>query len=533
MELTMQPTELVLAHNQVPVEVTVGDVVTEGVFAVNELLINSTAIIGTELWFVFGDFKVVLQVKSVVDAAVDLFGSIPVLDGLDTLSTYRNKVYNILRVHPVLSSFYDITYTIADPSIFFASKFTGVQYTMTEFMTGEDNIGDLDMSYNWRNLTVGALGTDDIIIPSEVDLILLAEEVMASGKYTPMVTLTGSADTLNKVKWDLQGNLTSLFSSTFLPQFVSAVRVIYDLTWRFRLFFNGIGSFSNQPNFYVALNMGVKKEDFAKFGSFETEVLGNKFLSWRGNNRYITRNQIEMLYFLQNIDRYEYMDGHFDALQLYVKTYYANGSSTTEMVSSETTCQEYGIIEFIIPRFDTYFAALELVSGSTVSYFEVWVNHRLVEENPGGVDIVASEVVNYYLVEDGYLDTYFIIRNSFGVFESIRATGTKTNEFSTQKSLLRRVLQAGYETTEGESEYYQTMFEERWEVTIQANNAQEFEWMKELLLSKDAYLLSGEILVKVLIEPGSFEMAKDDAYDWLLTFNYRFANVNSKFSIIV
>jgi hypothetical protein len=348
-----------------------------------------------------------------------------------------------------------------------------------------------------------------------------------------VITLPGVANKMSRIKWDLEGNLKALINASFLPdRSVVHARVIYDLTWRFRLFINGVGSITGQPDYYVAFNSGVKKEDFAKFTNFESEVLQNKFLSWRNPVRTITREQPEWLYFLQVIDRYDYYwAGLFDELVLNVTIYYDDNSTETIKPFKNDTCQKYGVLEWPVS-----YSALELGNKEgvkTITHYECWIVHNKDEDNQDPTIYEdVSEKVTYVLDEEDYLDTHYVFRNSFGVFETVRAIGLKENEFTTIKSEISKILEAGYSTEDGESEYYSSIFRDRYSVAINAPNKKDFDWFKDLLLSSDAYIVVGAHLVKIMIEPGKFPMDKDDDTTFILPFTYKFANTNSKYSNI-
>ncbi len=528
MDIIKQPNQLVLAHNQVPMIIDVDDVITPGTKAIASLLVNDTGIVGQELVFEFGERKVVLVVKDANSAALDPLGSIPVKGSNDTLH-YRNIIWLILKNHPVLSSFFEITFS---GQILLTARNTGEEWNIVSRAAGIDPDGNVDANYHWRALGQNTTGTDDTIVNTTVEMELLVEGIMASGNFSPIVSLPGVADKLSQIKWDLSGNIRALFNTQFLPELQgNDVRVIYDITRRFRIFFSGIGSITGQPNYYTAINTGVKKEDFAKFSDFESEVLKDGFLSWRTSERMVTREQPEWLYFLQNVDRYENWNGSFDALELNVKVYFDNDTDLIFKPQKDVICQKYGVLEF-----PTGFEALNLAdleTSDTITHYECWVVHNKDEENQDPIIFEdVTQKMTYTLVDEDYLDTYLVYRNSFNVLETTRVVSIKTKKLDTVKKKIRKVLQDGYETSDGELEFYSSMYSESFDLTLTASNARDHDALKEVLLSTDSFIKIGDHLVKVLVKQGSFNDGGDDNFEYLIPISLSFANFNSKFSAL-
>jgi hypothetical protein len=526
MEIIKQPAELTLAHNQAWLIIETDNVVTPGPIANFTITTLTTRTLGTKLVFEFGDRVVELEVKSVADATIDKLGSIP-------NTGVASDIWNVCKDHPILSSFYEITYEVSGAITRFIARNSGAEYNIKPLITGKDQSGSNNSNYNWRSSSVTTSGSNDIITPQSAAIELLVEDVMGSGNYKPVITVNGVADKTNRIKWNLSGNLSSLFDSSFLPDLSStAIRPIYDATRRFRIFFRGTGSITGQPNYYTAINSGVTKEDFAKFTNFETEVLQNKFLTWRSTVRSITRTQPEWLYFLQIVDRYEYYwNGTFDYLELNVKIYYDD--DTTEILKpfNDNSTQKYGVLELPVSYEALGLAAKE--TTKTITHYECWVVHNKDENNQDPTIYEdVTEKVTYVLDEADYLDSYFVFRNSFDVLETIRTISIKSNQFTTKKDKISKILSEGYETSDGELEFYKSVFSDSYNVTLNAQNQKDFNYLKEVLLSKDAFLVVGDHLVKVMIESGKFDLNTDDDYTYLLPITFTFANVNSKFSAV-
>ncbi|HPS39721.1 MAG TPA: FISUMP domain-containing protein, partial [Candidatus Cloacimonadota bacterium] len=122
---------------------------------------------------------------------------------------------------------------------------------------------------------------------------------------------------------------------------------------------------------------------------------------------------------------------------------------------------------------------------------------------------------------------YFMFKNSFGVFEVLRTTGlmTTVDDYSRQSASAQ--VEYDYETDEREEKSIQNIEQQKFKVAAGwlskfADATQYRNWLRDFSLSKEVYLVDGEVLKPIELTDTSLDHSKDR--DTLATFSFEFIN---------
>lgn len=224
------------------------------------------------------------------------------------------------------------------------------------------------------------------------------------------------------------------------------------------------------------------------------------FLTWQPAIKVINNTQSEKLYFLVYND--------VSALKLCSKYYHTDGtSSPPEWFIQVNNVSQYQVYEFMVgPN------VIDLtLAKKEVEKYEIWL-----EDGDGNVQ---SQVRTFILDTKSYRnERIFLFRNSFGAFDTFRATGRKRQLCEYERMIRDRndqefSLQEQYQVLE------RSVFScnSGWLTFAQRN------WLRELLLSKEVYEIIGNYKFPILITDDKRDFRDDDDYLYSLEINYRYA----------
>ncbi len=258
------------------------------------------------------------------------------------------------------------------------------------------------------------------------------------------------------------------------------------------------------------LNGGLSQLDkeFLKLKGFSFwgyDVREEKFLTWSPNPKVTFPGAPERLYFL--------------------KTQSANIKLwKTKVTSSASTTTEVKVIS------DPAYSVLEIACGldelfpsepDTILSYEVWLTDL--------ADVAISEVRVFTVDNQEYLNKRSIFfRNSLGMYETICCTGDLTISDNIQREefqiLKEGVFKRSYSLVENIPEY---KLSSGWLQNLEARK-----WLNELLISKDAFLTIGDMVLPIQITNGKMLNHKTRENLFSLVFGFEPDFRDSRYSTI-
>jgi len=225
------------------------------------------------------------------------------------------------------------------------------------------------------------------------------------------------------------------------------------------------------------------------------------FLTWQPTSKKINRTQPEKLFFL--------VFNNVASLELHIKVYFTDGtdSGDQELVTIAGVSR-YDVYELMVGYNQIDFTK---INAKAVSSYEIWL-----EDNAGNIQ---SQTRTYTIDPRSYRnERIFLFRNSFGGYDTLRATGRKkhTNEYERlilEKNLANFTLQEQYQVLE------QSVFSINtgWLSFAQRN------WLRELLISKEVYEIIGGYKFPIILQDEKSELKDDENYLYSLEINYKYA----------
>ena len=206
------------------------------------------------------------------------------------------------------------------------------------------------------------------------------------------------------------------------------------------------------------------------------------------------------------------------SIELMIKVYYSDESYTTIIRETKDSVVQHDVYE-IITSFSTlgiYF----LDPSKSITKYEIWLRDQ--SQN------VISEVFTFSLDHERHEDArYFLFSNGYKVIEGARLTGLSRSQVKTDQMDLNRYLEKNFGPRDKTTVKAQASEVEYREASSGWLKGEEFDWLREILLSKEVYeIVKGEV-VPVVIESGSFPRHEDNSNLRSITISYRYAHADS------
>lgn len=229
------------------------------------------------------------------------------------------------------------------------------------------------------------------------------------------------------------------------------------------------------------------------------------FLTWQPATKTINMTQPEKLYFL--------IFDTFSSISLVVKVYYTDGTNSSNQTAfTINPAAKYTIWELL-----TGYAMLDVEQYSatkTVSKYKVWIKDKN--------DNIRSRVQTYVVDPRHYRnERIFLFRNSLGGYDTLRCTGKKTSLNEYERMYSRR-----NDEEFGVDEVYKALETSSFTQNTGWITASERDWLRELMLTKEAYVIIGDYKFQVIIENTREVSFEDelDLYDLEIKYRYSFFN---------
>lgn len=225
------------------------------------------------------------------------------------------------------------------------------------------------------------------------------------------------------------------------------------------------------------------------------------FLTWQPISKTINRTQPEKLFFL--------VFNNINSLELHIKVYYTDGTNSDDQeLFTFSDVNQYDVYEFMVGFSQIDFSKF---SSKTVASYDIWL-----EDNAGNIQ---SQVRTFVLDAKTYRhERIFLFRNSFGGFDTLRATGRKT-QLNEYERMIRDRNDEGF-SLQG---HYQVLERSIFSINSGWLSLAQRNWLRELLLSREAYEILGGYKFPILITDDKREFRDDDNYLYSLEINYKYA----------
>lgn len=294
-----------------------------------------------------------------------------------------------------------------------------------------------------------------------------------------------------------------------------AISICPDLTRQFyhtATRYNGntlINSESTTTMWAIRAQMALRHYSMYK-DVFFTQVIGptGKFLTWQPDAKMVRVDQPERLYFLTNFTPTP------TRLSLRVRVCYTDNTFATFTAMSVSNVTPMTV--YCLP---VGFDELNLASRpKTVMWYEVWV----CNENTEVISETRTYRVDRTIVESV---KYIIFQNSLGGYDTLRCIGSSSQTVSVQRQMLERFTDYDYLPTSSEV-LINSVTGER-QITVNVGNwlnAEYREYLEELILSEDFYIVDGEEFIP--LAPNFSQILTDSVTEWPInrTFSFTYSN---------
>jgi hypothetical protein len=232
------------------------------------------------------------------------------------------------------------------------------------------------------------------------------------------------------------------------------------------------------------------------------------FLTWQPVSKIINRTQPEKLYFLVYND--------IASIELHIKLYFDDDTDSGDQeLATITGVSQYQVYEFMIG-----YSQLDLSkwSDKTVEKYEIWL-----EDDAGNAQ---SQVRTFVLDTKTYRhERIFLFRNSFGGFDTLRATGRKTQTNEIEKLLVEK-----NDRDININHAYQAFETQVFTINSGWISRETKNWLRELFLSLEIYEILDGFKYPIVITNDKNELFDDDTYLYDVKIEYRYNFKDKYFS---
>lgn len=276
-----------------------------------------------------------------------------------------------------------------------------------------------------------------------------------------------------------------------------------------------------------AIAGGVNAMTLSRYGEFSSSfwaqlVNNGQFLTWSPKVRKTAKDDIQKLWFL--------VPKNITSIKLKVSIKYAVGTNTainvTTITKQTTTAAMYQIFEIICGwnRLQLDNVMMLTQPNAVALSYDVYCTDQ--------ANNLISEVRTFELDDRTYLHKKtFIFRNSFGLMETFTATGESIKEAEYDSLIVNR--HRGWSISSKYPDSKKSSVAETLKFTVNSGwiTREENDWLRELLLSKEVYEVSGDILYPVVITGTKIGIHKDGEYLYNADIEYVRAFTDDHYSL--
>jgi len=245
-----------------------------------------------------------------------------------------------------------------------------------------------------------------------------------------------------------------------------------------------------------AFNGGLSFEDFPYWKDvFFTDFLSKqrRFLTWQPAKKTVHSDSQEYLYYLVNFLPLPI------SLQVMIRIQFADGTCRIKTAASMNSPKQYEV--YIIP------AGLRELGLDTetkpITFYQVWVANQSLAR--------LSEIRTFTLDEKYRRNRLeFLVGNSLGGFDTVSCLGGHQFDLEASGEVVSRNLTRDYQVRDGQS--YKIGVEGLRTITANTGwlSREQMEYMQEVLLSEEIYLVDEHFLVPVLLTSKKLTYKNDD-----------------------
>lgn len=119
-----------------------------------------------------------------------------------------------------------------------------------------------------------------------------------------------------------------------------------------------------------------------------------------------------------------------------------------------------------------------------------------------------SQKINHVVDARAALDnSYFLFKNSFGVYEVVRCTGQVQEQSTIVKQEAKRYLNADYAITDAASVIWAQSEQRSWQINSGFKDKTEMQHFVDFLLSTSVYKITSSVFVPVTIQVGDAQLS--------------------------
>jgi hypothetical protein len=274
-------------------------------------------------------------------------------------------------------------------------------------------------------------------------------------------------------------------------------------------------------NSQFCLKAGLSADDYAGWkDNYFTTYLDEHlpFLTNQQNDKEVSRNQTEYLYFLVNFLPKP------TALKLRVKVYFNDGTDVVYTLKTLNSVQQYSVYSIPVGFTDLGLESYENIIKKVVSW-DIWVNNN--------TDNRVSEIRSY-IVDEHFArnERQIIFSNSLGGYDTLRVTGVASDTLKVTKQTGERELESNY--LPSASDMFVNGVEGRPEMSVNTGflDADQISYLQEILLSEDIYILTKDGFVPIILTDESLLKNQDNVDIDSRTFTFTYGKKEMAYSVL-
>lgn len=342
-----------------------------------------------------------------------------------------------------------------------------------------------------------------------ISATLYVENVYKSGTFEPIPEMVLNADDSGNawinfsriLKKRVKSNLPLFEASTFsrCQEMVKRYKVV------FKEFYGDPATEQNSKETAVfeIVKGEVNSSAFPNFSLISYLFSSKNYLSRQSEIRETWLKAKQYLYFM--------MPTAGANLNVKVKAYYSDGST-----ADSTPYQIAGALIKDIFCFPVSPDDLNLISSNkNLFMYEVW----MVYASGSYSGETAGKKITYKIVKKPKTGRSFLFENKFGGFSTI-LTYRQDNKLQVERDENLKTLAPGYSPLSGDIQSEITLVEDEFEVITGPLPIREAEFLKEMLLSKEFYLIGRTAFVRCNLKGGTFSIVKESKDLYSVKFKY-------------
>jgi hypothetical protein len=436
---------------------------------------------------------------------------IPVANGSETLYEWVVRIAQCMRMNYLLARYYEVT-----------------SYGKNIYIKARDYGPNYNISLHSHTLNqVTAYQTQGTLpVLRNRFRIVVETHVMENGNYQLVNEDAWPLDDQGKVLIDVRSCLSPFVYGSFtFPETGPCLvkRPEHTRKFKLRMHEQWVEGYSfvharvKEVTDLIAMTGGISsmyelrlKEKGSRW--FYNHGITKQFLTWQPKEKSVALDQVEKLYFLVGLATAVNMKITYS----YTGTTSGSGSITKVL----TNVSQFSVVECIVTPARL---GITLPAGCSLAGFTV----VLLDQNGK----VISEERTYSIDANYYQNpATFLFRNSYGCFDTIRCTGRQSLESKFERETVTNSEEL-YKYSRRPQKVINTNAEETGGVANTGWLLQEqTDWLRDLFLSKEVYMIKNGSLYPVVITTDSIDIRTDDNYLYNFAIQYQYGFTDEHYS---